>query len=75
VWTLTTLNGKKVIAEKPPTMKFANGKLAIFGGVNRLTGSYGLVDQVFQAVIASVAVIVVGRRDIRNNVLRDLGLL
>jgi len=44
-WTLTTLNGKKVTAEKPPTMKFANGRLAVFGGVNRLSGSYGLVDQ------------------------------
>ena len=26
-WTLTTLNGKKVDIEKPPTMKFSNGKL------------------------------------------------
>ena len=25
-------------------MKFAHGKLAIFGGINRLTGSYALVD-------------------------------
>ena len=38
------LNGDKIVAKKPPTMKFANGKLAIFGGINRLTGSYALVD-------------------------------
>jgi len=43
VWTLTMLNGDKIVAKKPPTMKFANGKLTIFGGVNRLTGSYALV--------------------------------
>ena len=43
-WTLTTLNGKKIVAKKPPTMKFEHGKLAIFGGINRLTGSYALVD-------------------------------
>lgn len=43
-WTLTTLNGKEVVAEKPPTMKFEHGKLDIFGGINRLTGSYALVD-------------------------------
>lgn len=43
-WTLTTLNGNKILAKKPPTMKFANGKLVIFGGINRLTASYALVD-------------------------------
>ena len=43
-WTLTTLNGKEVIAEKPPTMKFEHGRISIFGGVNRLTGSYALLD-------------------------------
>jgi predicted amidohydrolase YtcJ/heat shock protein HslJ len=43
-WTLTTLNGKKIIAEKPPTMKFAHGKVSVFGGINRLSGSYALVD-------------------------------
>ena len=42
-WTLTTLNGKKIDVAKPPTMMFAQGKLAIFGGINRLTGSYALV--------------------------------
>jgi predicted amidohydrolase YtcJ/heat shock protein HslJ len=43
-WTLTTLNGKEVIAKKPPTMKFEHGRISIFGGVNRLTGSYALLD-------------------------------
>lgn len=43
-WTLVTLNGKKVEAAKPPTMTFAQGRLVIFGGINRLTGSYALLD-------------------------------
>jgi heat shock protein HslJ len=43
-WTLVSLNGKEVVAEKPPTMKFEHGKLSIFGGINRLSGSYALVD-------------------------------
>jgi len=43
-WTLTTLNGKEIVAEKPPTMKFEHGKLSVFGGINRLSGSYALVD-------------------------------
>jgi len=43
-WTLATLNGKNVEAAKPPAMTFAQGKLAIFGGVNQLTGSYALLD-------------------------------
>ncbi|MGB7921234.1 MAG: amidohydrolase family protein [Desulfobacterales bacterium] len=42
-WTLTTLNGEKIDVAKPPTMKFAHGKLSIFGGINRLSGSYALV--------------------------------
>ena len=44
MWTLVTLNGKKVTAEKPPTMKFSGGRLAMFGGINRLNGSYALVN-------------------------------
>jgi hypothetical protein len=43
-WTLTVLNGEKIDSAKPPTMKFAHGKLSIFGGINRLSGSYALVD-------------------------------
>jgi hypothetical protein len=43
VWTLLTLKGEKVSSEKPPTMKFEGGKLAIFGGINRLSGSYALL--------------------------------
>ena len=42
-WTLMSLNGKQVITVKPPTIKFENGKVAIFGGINRLTGSYALL--------------------------------
>jgi len=42
-WTLTTLNGEKIDVAKPPAMKFAHGKLSIFGGINRLSGSYALV--------------------------------
>lgn len=43
-WTLKTLNGKEITAEKPPTMKFSHGQLSVFGGINRLSGSYALVD-------------------------------
>ncbi|MGE5209328.1 MAG: amidohydrolase family protein [Alphaproteobacteria bacterium] len=43
-WLLKTLNGKDVTVEKTPTMKFEHGKLSIFGGVNRLSGSYALID-------------------------------
>ncbi len=42
-WTLVSLQGKPVTAEKPPTMKFEKGKLTIFGGVNRMSVSYALV--------------------------------
>jgi len=42
-WTLVTLNGKKVTSERPPTIKFSGGKLAMFGGINRLNASYALV--------------------------------
>ncbi|MCX7303733.1 MAG: amidohydrolase family protein [Hyphomicrobiales bacterium] len=42
-WTLTTLNGKKIDAVKPPSMRFAKGELSVFGGINRLTGSYALI--------------------------------
>ena len=43
-WTLVTLNGTKISVEKKPTMKFSGGKLVIFGGINRLNGSYALVN-------------------------------
>ncbi|MGI9239271.1 MAG: amidohydrolase family protein [Verrucomicrobiales bacterium] len=42
-WKLITLNGNRITAEKPPSMKFAVGKLSIFGGINRLSASYALV--------------------------------
>lgn len=42
-WTLTALNGGKINTPTPPTMTFSHGKLSIFGGINRLSGSYALV--------------------------------
>ena len=53
LWTLTRLNGQDVTGVKPPSLKFEGGKLAIFGGVNQLTGSYGLIDG--KAVIGDLA--------------------
>ena len=44
-WTLISLHGKAVASEKPPTMQFAQGKVTIFGGVNRMSGSYALVGE------------------------------
>ena len=46
-WTLTALNGKEIAVEKAPTMTFEHGRLAIFAGVNRLTGSYALINNTF----------------------------
>ena len=43
-WALILLNGQSVENEDPPTIKFERGKLSIFGGVNRLSGSYALID-------------------------------
>jgi predicted amidohydrolase YtcJ len=43
-WRLASLNGKPVTTEQPPTMIFERGTVAIFGGVNRLSGSYALID-------------------------------
>ncbi len=42
-WKLTTLGGKPIRSAKPPTITFAGGKLAVFGGVNRMNGSCALV--------------------------------
>lgn len=42
-WKLTTLNGKPIKLALPPTITFSKGKLSIFGGVNRLSGSYALI--------------------------------
>jgi len=54
-WTLVSLNGEEIESEDPPTMMFSKGgRLAIFGGVNRLTGSYALVhDRVMMGQLAS----------------------
>ena len=43
-WTLAELNGKPVSSDKPPTMMFENGRVAAFGGVNRLAGTYTIED-------------------------------
>ena len=42
-WTLVMLDGEAIDTSEPPTMKFERGKLSIFGGVNRLSGSYALI--------------------------------
>ncbi|MFO0906404.1 MAG: amidohydrolase family protein [Pirellulales bacterium] len=42
-WTLIKLQGRPVSAQPAPTLQFARGRLAIFGGVNQLSGSYALV--------------------------------
>jgi hypothetical protein len=54
LWTLITLNGEKVDAPKPPTMKFEHGNLEIFGGINRLTANYILIKQSKSVTISSV---------------------
>jgi len=44
VWTLVSLESNSVHQDNPPTMKFEGGRLSIFGGVNRLSGTYALID-------------------------------
>jgi predicted amidohydrolase YtcJ/heat shock protein HslJ len=43
-WTMTSLIGKQVKTSEPPTLVFSGGRLSVFGGVNRLSGSYALID-------------------------------
>lgn len=43
VWSLVKLNGQPITLEKPPTIQFQGGKLSVFGGINRITGSYALL--------------------------------
>ena len=43
LWTLVNLNGAPVPLDNPPTLQFQAGKLTVFGGVNRITGSYALL--------------------------------
>ncbi len=53
-WTLVSLNGQAVDVAQPPTMMFAKGQLSIFGGVNRMNGSYALIrESVIMGDIAS----------------------
>ncbi len=42
-WTLIRLNGKSIDRNQPPTIKFEGGKVSVFGGVNRISGSYALL--------------------------------
>ena len=42
--TLAALNGKEIASDKPPTIKFEDGQVSAFGGVNRLSGTYVLTD-------------------------------
>ncbi|MFM9958773.1 MAG: amidohydrolase family protein [Phycisphaerales bacterium] len=54
LWTLELLEGEKVSTAKPPTMQFSHGRLVVFGGINRLTGSYALVqDRVLMGDLVS----------------------
>jgi heat shock protein HslJ len=73
-WTLVSLNGKEITAEKPPTMKFAKGKLSIFGGINRLSGSYALVgDSVTLGEIVSTRMAgAPGAMELENNFAKAL---
>jgi predicted amidohydrolase YtcJ/heat shock protein HslJ len=42
-WRFGTLNGRKITTSKTPTLKFEHGQVTLFGGINRITGSYALV--------------------------------
>ena len=42
--TLAALNGKEIAADKPPTIKFEDGRVSAFGGVKRLSGTNVLND-------------------------------
>jgi heat shock protein HslJ len=44
-WTLKTLYCNSIDTPKPPTLKFENGKLEAFTGVNQLTATYALVNK------------------------------
>lgn len=44
-WTLVALSGHPIDTKRAPTMTFDKGRLAIFGGVNRLRGTYALVGE------------------------------
>jgi heat shock protein HslJ len=53
-WTLVSLLGQPVSTARPPTLRAAAGRLSIFGGINRLSGSVALVrDQVVNGELVS----------------------
>ena len=43
-WKLKSLEGVPIETESRPTMKFQRGELIVFGGVNRIVGSYALLE-------------------------------
>ena len=42
-WVLVSLNEQKINVEMPPTLRFEHGRIMLFGGVNRISGSYALI--------------------------------
>jgi heat shock protein HslJ len=42
-WVLASLNEQKINVEMPPTLRFEHGRITLFGGVNRISGSYALI--------------------------------
>lgn len=43
-WKLKSLEGAPIETESRPTMRFQRGELIVFGGVNRIVGSYALLE-------------------------------
>ncbi|MFM7115778.1 MAG: META domain-containing protein, partial [Planctomycetota bacterium] len=58
------LNGQPVNAAEPPTMKFEGGRLSIFVGVNRLSGSYALIDNQSVTLGQLVSTLMAGPREL-----------
>lgn len=42
-WRLKTLAGKTINVAKIPTLKFSYGQVAVFGGINQMSGTYALI--------------------------------
>jgi heat shock protein HslJ len=39
-WMLVSLNGNAILADRPPILRFEDGQVTGFGGVNRISSSY-----------------------------------
>ena len=39
-WTLISLHGNNITAQRPPSLRFEDGRVTGFGGINRLSSSY-----------------------------------